>query len=86
MADDGARLLADAEPRGARQVAATWLALVWDLLFVGVRHDIAQALRTLVRAPGVTVGLALFLGVGVAATATLFAFVDAVLEEIRGRA
>jgi predicted permease len=79
MADDGARLLADAEPRGARQVAATWLALVWDLLFVGVRHDIAQALRTLVRAPGVTVGLALFLGVGVAATATLFAFVDAVL-------
>ena len=76
---DGERLLAAAELRGPVHVATTWLALVWDLLFVGVRHDIRQAVRALVRTPGVTVGIALFLGVGVAATATLFAFVDAVL-------
>lgn len=42
-------------------------------------HDLAQALRALVRAPALTFGISLLLGLGVAATATLFAFVDAVL-------
>lgn len=77
--DDGERLLTAAQSQGAAHVAATWLALIWDLMFVGARHDLTQALRALLRAPGVTVGIALFLGVGVAATATLFAFVDGVL-------
>ncbi len=77
--DDGERLLTAAQSQGAGPLAATWLALVSDLLFVGVRHDMTQALRALVRTPGVTVGISLFLGVGVAATATLFAFVDGVL-------
>jgi len=76
---DGERLLEAAHTRGPLPLAATWLALVWDLVFVGARHDIAQALRALVRTPGVTVGSSLLLGLGVAATTTLFAFVDAVL-------
>ncbi len=42
-------------------------------------HDLAQALRALVRTPALTLGTSLLLGLGVAATATLFAFVDAVL-------
>ena len=79
IGDHGERLLTAAHGRGRLTLAATWFALVWDLVFVGVRHDAAQALRTLVRAPGVTVGVALLLGLGVAATTTLFAFVDAVL-------
>jgi putative ABC transport system permease protein len=77
--DDGARLLEAARHQGPVTLATTWLALVWDLVFVGARHDVAQALRALVRAPGVTVGISLLLGLGVAATTTLFAFVDAVL-------
>jgi len=48
------------------------LALLFDLVFVGARHDLAQAMRALVRAPGVTVGTSLLLGLGVAATTTLF--------------
>jgi predicted permease len=79
IGEDGARLLAAAHARGPVTLATTWLALVWDLVFVGARHDIAQALRALVRTPGVTLGAALVLGLGVAATTTLFAFVDAVL-------
>ena len=77
--DDGERLLEAAHIQGHLTLATTWLALVWDLVFVGARHDVAQALRALVRAPGVTVGVSLLLGLGVAATTTLFAFVDAVL-------
>lgn len=77
--DDGKRLLEDARSRGRIRLAATWLALVWDRLFVGARHDLAQALRAIVRSPSFTLGIALLLGLGVAATATLFAFVDAVL-------
>ena len=77
--DDGERLLRAAHTQGHLTLATTWLALVWDLLFVGARHDFAQALRALVRSPGVTVGTSLLLGLGVAATTTLFAFVDAVL-------
>ncbi len=64
---------------GASRFATTWFALLWDLVFVGARHDLAQALRALVRSPAVTVGISLLLGLGVAATTTLFAFVDAVL-------
>jgi len=60
-------------------MAATWLALLWDRIFVGTRHDLAQAMRSVVRSPGVTLGISLLLGLGVAATTTLFAFVDAAL-------
>jgi predicted permease len=77
--DDGERLLEAAHTQGHFTLATTWIALVWDLVFVGARHDVAQALRALVRAPGVTVGTSLLLGLGVAATSTLFAFVDAAL-------
>jgi putative ABC transport system permease protein len=76
---DGERLLDVARARGRLAFATTWLALLWDLVFVGGRHDVAQALRALVRSPGLTVGTSLLLGLGVAATTTLFAFVDAVL-------
>lgn len=76
---DGERLLEAARARGPVPLATTWFALLWDLVFVGARHDLAQALRALVRAPAFTVGMSLLLGLGVAATTTLFAFVDAVL-------
>ena len=78
-----AKTASDCSKRRARAgrvaLVTTWFALLWDLVFVGARHDLAQALRALVRAPGVTVGISLLLGLGVAATTTLFAFVDAVL-------
>jgi putative ABC transport system permease protein len=77
--EDGERLLMAARSYGHLRLATTWLALVWDLVFVGARHDLAQALRAFVRARGVTLGISLLLGLGVAATTTLFAFVDAVL-------
>ena len=77
--EDGERLLLSARGQGHLRLAATWVALVWDLLFVGARHDVTQALRSLVRAPAWTIGIATLLGLGVAATTTLFAFVDAVL-------
>ncbi len=77
--EDGEQLLRDARERGRVPFVTTWLALLWDLVVVGARHDLAQALRAVVRSPGVTVGTSLLLGLGVAATATLFAFVDAVL-------
>ena len=78
--EDRKRLLEDARARGP-------VTLVDDLVraaagicvFVGARHDLAQALRAVVRSPGVTLGISLLLGLGVAATTTLFAFVDAVL-------
>ena len=77
--EDGERLLDDARANGRARVAATWLALLWDRVFAGARHDLAQAVRAVVRSPGLTFGISLLLGLGVAATATLFAFVDAVL-------
>jgi predicted permease len=77
--DDRRRLLADARARGPVAVVTTAAWLLWDLVFSGARHDLAQALRSLVRAPALTAGIALLLGLGVAATTTLFAFVDAVL-------
>jgi len=57
----------------------TWLALLWDFVFFGIARDVAQERRALIRAPGVTLAISLLLGLGVAATTTLFAFVDAVL-------
>lgn len=77
--EDGARLLNAARARGLVPLVTTWFALLWDLVVAGASHDLAQALRTLVRSPGVTVGISLLLGLGVAATTTLFAFVDAAL-------
>jgi putative ABC transport system permease protein len=77
--EDGKRLLEAAHARGRLTFAMTWIALLWDSVFVGARHDLAQGLRALVRAPAVTGGIALLLGLGVAATTTLFAFVDAAL-------
>jgi putative ABC transport system permease protein len=76
---DGKRLLDDARARGPVSFLTTGFALAWDLVFVGVRHDLAQALRAVVRSPAVTFATSLLLGLGVAATTTLFAFVDAVL-------
>ena len=77
--EDRERLLETARARGRVALVTTWFALLWDLIVVGATHDLAQAVRTLVRAPGVTLGISLLLGLGVAATTTLFAFVDAVL-------
>ena len=79
VGEDGERMLQAAHAYGPITLVTTWFALLWDLVFVGARHDLAQALRALVRSPGVTVGISLLLGLGVAATTTLFAFVDAVL-------
>ena len=77
--EDGERLLEAARTRGRVAHVKTWFALLWDLVFVGAAHDLAHALRMLVRSPAVTIGIALLLALGVAATTTLFAFVDAVL-------
>jgi hypothetical protein len=77
--EDGDRLLNAARAHGRVALVTTWLGLLWDLVFAGARHDLAQALRAVVRSPGVTIGTSLLLGLGVAATTTLFAFVDAVL-------
>jgi putative ABC transport system permease protein len=77
--EDRRRLLEEASARGWVALATTWLALLWDRVFAGARHDLAQALRSVVRTPAVTLGIAFVLGLGVAATSTLFAFVDAVL-------
>ncbi len=77
--DDRNRLLEEARARGRGPLIRTWFALLWDLVVVGARHDLAQALRAVMRSPSVTFGISLLLGLGVAATTTLFAFVDAVL-------
>ncbi len=77
--EDRKRILTAARARGPVAFVTTWFALLGDLVFAGARHDLAHALRALVRSPVVTVGISLLLGLGVAATTTLFAFVDAVL-------
>ena len=77
--EDAELLLDAARARGRAVFAATWLALMWDLLIVGTGHDLARALRSLVRAPGFTLTVSLLLGLGVAATTTLFALVNAVI-------
>ena len=77
--EDAELLLDAARARGRGAVAATWIALMWDLLIVGTGHDLARAVRSLVRAPGFTLTVSLLLGLGVAATTTLFALIDAVI-------
>src|SRR5262245_34010617 len=75
---DAEALLDAARAHGRGAVATTWLALLWDLVF-GIGHDLARAMRSLLRAPGFAVTVSLLLGLGVAATTTLFALVNAVL-------
>ena len=77
--EDSESLLIAAHTRGPVTLATTWLALVSDLVVVGVVDDVAQAVRSLLRNPAVTLGTSLLLALGVAATTTLFAFVDAAL-------
>jgi putative ABC transport system permease protein len=79
MKSDAERLLDEARARGRAALAATWLALTWDLIVAGAGHDLARAVRSLGRAPGFTLTVSLLLGLGVAATTTLFALVNAVL-------
>ncbi|HEX6164487.1 MAG TPA: ABC transporter permease [Vicinamibacterales bacterium] len=79
MTADAAQLLDAARARGRGAVVFTWLALVWDLVVVGARQDLARAARSLLRSPGFALTVALLLGLGVAATTTLFALVNAVL-------
>ena len=76
---DARELLRTAGGSGPAALARMWLLLVWDLVASGVRHDVVQGWRMLRRAPGFTVTIGLVLGVGIAATTTLFALVDAVL-------
>ena len=77
--EDAELLLEDARARGRSAVAATWLALMWDLIIVGAGYDLARAFRPLVRSPGFTLTVSLLLGLGVAATTTLFALINAVI-------
>ena len=76
--DDAMRLVEAARDRGAGAAGATWFALSWDLLLAAA-HDVARALRSLLRAPGFVATVSLLLGFGVAATTTLFALVNTVL-------
>jgi F0F1-type ATP synthase membrane subunit c/vacuolar-type H+-ATPase subunit K len=78
IADDAAQLLSAARARGRGAVAATWLGLMADLA-IGTAQDLARAIRSTVRAPGFTLTVSLLLGLGVAATTTLFALINAVL-------
>ena len=79
IAGDGEQLLNAAHTRGPGRVVRTWFSLVCDVLVIGTGHDLANAVRGLLRRPAFTAGISLLLGLGVAATATLFAFVDAIL-------
>lgn len=79
IANDAEQLLAAARSRGTTAVVATWLGLIWDAVVNGGLQDLARAFRALVRAPGFTITVSLLLGVGVAATTTLFALVNAVI-------
>jgi predicted permease len=79
MKEDAERLLETARARGRGAFAATWLTLMWDLVIAGAGHDLALALRSLVRAPEFTLTVSLLLGLGVAATTTLFALVNTVI-------
>jgi predicted permease len=78
IAEDAHRLLEDARVRGTGAVARTWLGLLGDLIAATVQ-DVVRALRSVLRAPGFTLTASLLLGLGVAATTTLFALVYAVL-------
>jgi putative ABC transport system permease protein len=79
MKEDAERLLDAARAQGRRALATTWLNLLWDLVIVGTGYDLARALRSLIRAPGFALTVSLLLGLGVAATTTLFALINAVL-------
>jgi predicted permease len=76
---DAERLIDAARAQGHGAVVTTWLALMWDLVVTGPGHDLARALRALLRAPGFTLTVSLLLGLGVAATTTLFALINAVI-------
>jgi predicted permease len=76
--EDAELLLDAARERGAGAVVATWFALLWDLA-AGTAQDLGRALKSLLRAPGFALTVALLLGLGVAATTTLFALINAVL-------
>ena len=76
--EDAALLMEDARARGRGALATTWLALMWDAVS-GSAQDVARALRSLLRAPGFSLTVSLLLGLGVAATTTLFALINAVL-------
>jgi putative ABC transport system permease protein len=76
--EDAARLLTAARARGRGAWVSTWIALMWDVL-AGAAHDVARAARSLVRAPGFALTVSLLLGLGVAATTTLFALINAVI-------
>jgi putative ABC transport system permease protein len=77
--EDAERLLDAAREQGRGALATTWLALTWDLVIIGAGHDLARAVRSLVRTPGFALTVSLLLGLGVAATTTLFALINAVL-------
>jgi putative ABC transport system permease protein len=77
--DDAELLLHTARAQGRGQYATTWLALMWDLLIAGAAQDVTRALRSLLRAPGFALTVSLLLGLGVAATTTLFALIDGVI-------
>ena len=79
MNEDAELLLRASRARGRGAFAATWLALISDLVIRGTAHDLARAFRSLVRAPGFTLTVSLLLGLGVAATTTLFALINGVL-------
>jgi putative ABC transport system permease protein len=79
MREDAKRILMAAQSRGALAVMGAWVALIWDLVVVGFAQELGQALRALMRSPSITVRTSLLMGLGVAAAATLFAFVDAAL-------
>ena len=79
MRTDAALLLDAARQRGPGAVTVTWLALVWDLIVTGTAQDLSRAIRSLLRTPGFALTVSLLLGLGVAATTTLFALVNAVL-------
>jgi predicted permease len=75
---DAALLMEAARERGRGAIATTWLALMWDAV-AGSAQDLARAGRSLLRAPGFSLTVSLLLGLGVAATTTLFALINAVL-------
>jgi predicted permease len=79
IANDAEALLAAARARGTTAVATTWVGLIWDAVVNGGLQDLARAFRALLRAPGFTITVSLLLGVGVAATTTLFALINAVI-------
>ena len=76
--EDAELLLADARNRGRGAVVTTWAALLWDVARGGTQ-DLARAVRSHLRSPGFAVTVSLLLGLGVAATTTLFALINAVI-------